>query len=273
MTTPYRLWSLRDMLKVYAHRYINLGQSMESASMLLRMIESEKDLPDAQGIQDDEREDLRDKLKSLKSHCEKLGLSTSFLLLEKAINDVPQTSRELEIYLSSVDEELKGRLFFYVPWERARYYEDNVQLNAQMVVAFPKASREILHSGNCYATGEYTASVFHAMRATDLALKAVATHLNVPATKPIGLLEWTPILNLLDAELEKLKNAPRTEQREFDQRFYGDANSQFVSFKDAFRNHVSHARGELYEELQSIGIYHRVTGFLEVLSARVSEPA
>jgi glycerol-3-phosphate dehydrogenase len=139
-----------------------------------------------------------------------------------------------------------------------------------MKIGFPSASKELIHGGTCYAVGEYTACVFHAMRAAEIGLRAVAKHLKVQLSIALELAEWNTLIDLIDKHIKSLMGQPRTQIRDEEIKFFSDANSQFTNFKEAFRKHVAHAR-DSYEEVPSISILHRTREFLEALSSKVAE--
>lgn len=266
---PGRLVSLFDMLQVFAQEYIALGQKIESMKMLLFMA-SQSDKDEDKELQEDEKQDLIDKLTDLSNTCSELGLVVSDNLIRSALIDLPRTMREMSPILRAVSSELKTRLFFYIPQERARYYESNIVLDKGMVAAFPLASVEILSAGNCYAVGEYTASVFHSMRAAEIGLRAVANNRGVTFSRPLDQAEWQTLIEQIEEKLKTIRQQPRSQTRDEELKFFSDANSHFSSLKDAFRNHVAHAR-DVYGEVQSLSILRRVTEFLETLSTKVSE--
>ncbi len=255
------------MLTIKAHEFIEIGKEMRSLAYLLGMIS--EDMPRT----DEESDLIRDGLERLKGHCGILELKISAELLQKAIRTLPETKKELEIYLDAVKSELRTQLFFFVPSHRARYYETNFAMRDETLRAFPFASSETVRAATCYSLGEYTACVFHSMRAAELGLKAVVRGLpnwRKKLKKHIDFAEWKGLIDAIDKHIKALAQKPRTKKRETDQQFYGDVHSQFVNFKDAFRNHISHSR-VTYSEEQAISIFHRSREFLDILSTRISE--
>jgi hypothetical protein len=156
-----------------------------------------------------------------------------------------------------------------VPPHRARYHESALDLK-HLTTSFPKASNEIKHAGNCYADGEYTACVFHAMRATEISLWAFSRHLKITPKYPIESSEWQTLIQEVDKRVQGMINDPKTAARDEDMRFCSDTNSQFFNLKEAFRKYVAHAR-ETYEEVPSLSILDRSMGFLQALSTKVKE--
>ena len=138
-----------------------------------------------------QQEKLKNVLIRVKNQCDKLQLKISSSLLKKSIKDIPQRSRELEMLFNVVKEEIRSNLFLYVPSHRAKYYKQN--LSNELTTPFPDASRELIKAGNCYATGEYTACVFHSMRATEIGLRSLAKYIDISFPYPLEFAEWQKI--------------------------------------------------------------------------------
>lgn len=263
-----KLVSLYDMLRIYADQFVFLGRRLEEASTVFSFVEADREGGEKAELDDVERQDLLTALTRLKEICDQLELPVSAGVMATALRHPPNTAGELERIVQPAYIELKNQLFLFVPAHRARYYE--YALDATTADAFPTCAKEITHSGNCYAASEYTASVFHCMRAAEIALWAFSHHLNVQTNRPIEHSEWQTLINEVTKKIDGMRNQPATPQRDEEMQFCSDANSQFFNLKEAFRKHVAHAR-ETYEEGASIDILHRTCGFLRALSKKVRE--
>ena len=262
---PFRLWSFEDMLQVYANQYLLLGQYMAYIYAIFRQKGSVD--PDS----------LREILKNAKKHCEDIGLTISIATLSRAINDLPQNEREWNVIVDMIQDEIKSHLFLFVPPHRAIYYKrfeeiinDDDQVS-QFAQSFPDAAIEVFHAGNCFATGEYTACVFHSMRAVELGLRAMAIALNVTLSHPIELAEWQALISNIETKIKEMQQLSKSTNKDENITFYSDAASQFRYFRDAYRHHVAHARKN-YEEDQAKSIMDRTEEFLKSLATKLSEP-
>lgn len=180
---PFRLWSLLDMLRVSAEEYIKIGEKLHEISVDLYIIEHDEHYPYTNGYKDK----VKNILINLEEQCDKLELKLSSQHLERKINDIPQGKREIVDLVNIVKDEIRDNLFLFIPSYRAKYYERN--LSESFTTSFPNASRELIKAGNCFATNEYTACVFHSMRSAELGLRSLAEYLHIPL-KPVpwGLL-------------------------------------------------------------------------------------
>src|SRR5271165_2711903 len=94
---PHRLWSPWDMLRVYAEKYIELGQRMADANAHFSLIEgatSEKTIEYNQWLSDD--------LKELAAVCEELSLKVSTALVKRRITKLPTSEGEFALLLETV---------------------------------------------------------------------------------------------------------------------------------------------------------------------------
>ena len=259
---PFRLWSLLDMLKVSAEEYIKIGEIIRGMYFKLEL-ESIKVIK----FKKNKKNDFRKFLVRLKKQCDKLELSISSHLLKSKIKDLPKTGEELELLSQAVKEEIKSNLFLFIPGHRAKYYELN--LPEYFTASFPRASREIVKAGNCYAVGEYTACVFHCMRGAEIGLRSLAKHLNIPF-QDLELEQWKNIIDKIEAEIKAKQGMNRGPDKVEELKFCSDAASQFRYFKDAYRNHVAHARST-YDDGEAERIMRSTREFTQSLSAKLKE--
>jgi len=174
--------------------------------------------------------------------------------------------------------------FFYLPSDQAKYYEieDIFNISAQ----FPTAAVEVRLAGNCYATGNSTACVFHLMRAVEIGAKSLVKllgaqkYLNETVTvkgkkqvvkKPVELCDWNKLLIGINQALEVKKRGTKTNlaKKEFFE-FCSHAVAQLSNFKDAWRNRVSHSN-KIYGAGEARDIMENTRQFLQNLATRVTE--
>jgi HEPN domain-containing protein len=251
------------MLQIFANDFMNIGSTMAMVGVCLHNYESRGIKVDAEFCKE-----FKEILAHLKDDCDKLNLKVSSDLLEKAINDLPQGERELEQIIRAIKSEIKSNLFLYIPSHRAKYHEFVSKIISS--IAFPNSSKELINAGNCYAIGEYTACVFHSMRAAELGLRALAKHLGVAFPFPIELADWHNIIDKVESEIKSMKQLPKGKEKDEELRFCSSAAAQFRYFKDAYRIFVAHAR-ETYDEFKALTIMDHTLKFIENLSIKISE--
>lgn len=284
--TPRRLWSLADVIKQSVWRFVNAGIRMHNFQLVLDSLESRVTNPtlasvlaglDTNELNEKTRENLTLFINDLRILAGEFDLPTSSALLGAAAGDLPRTSREMNWLLLSVRAEVNGKLFLYVPNERSGFYEKDDILSEKATKAFPTAHIELREAGNCYAAERYTACVFHAMRAAEIGLRALAVDLEVEfPDKPLELAEWQNIIQKSESQIEAIVNKrardkDQAKERDENRKFYSSAASQFRYFKDGWRIRVAHAR-ETYTGSQALSVLSHAREFFEELSERLSEP-
>jgi len=173
----------------------------------------------------------------------------------------------IAVLIQSVMTELDDRLFLMIPEGDAGLYSQPEPLfGAAVASKFPECDDDIKAAGRCLAIAEWTASVFHLMRALEHGLRWLAGELKISMLPDIDLLQWGEIIDQIESESRNLEKAlPRGRPKSELLQFYGEAATNFAHFKTAWRNHVMHSRSA-YDPRQTRTIYAHVDAFLRVLA-------
>jgi hypothetical protein len=177
-----------------------------------------------------------------------------------------------------VRQELEGRKFYLIPPPDDKKFKQSRPFGKAVFVAFPSARQELTDANTAFATGLYTASVFHLMRAVEYALRVLAADRRVKVmtkgTKayPLDLATWEAILQSLETEVAKVAQWPKTkgQLRVQATKFYGTALAEVRGFKDTWRNHIMHSRHSYIRE-DAIQIMTHVERFMSTLATRIGE--
>lgn len=259
---PGKLWSLLDMLRINAVRYLNLGSLIADMTAYFSLRNSSKTDDERARDEDEMRNDMRQVLLLAND----LQLKTAAALMAPRISDLPQTEREYNLLIECLYNELSTRLFLHVPSHRSEFYENDTLLSQGAKVAFPSADAELRLAGNCYAAGSATACVYHCMRALESGLKALADDVDVIA----GVQNWQNVIDQIEAAIKaegQKRNSPTKSAR---LQFLSEAAKEFSHFKDGWRNHVAHSRS-VYGEAQALNVMNHVRSFFEALSRELKE--
>jgi len=141
------LWSLWDMLRVYANAYVNLGMYIHDEFAGLFFNDPDKDTA-LKPRTEKQNAELKAHLEVLITHRETLKLDLSKEMIRAHLNNLPQTSREFQILVGAMLNELKGRLFLHVPPHRAAHHESEISLSEPAKKAFPSAISELRAARN-----------------------------------------------------------------------------------------------------------------------------
>lgn len=220
------------------------------------------------------RDEFPEFLAQLKSACADLGLTytgglASHAESRLAAKGVEYTHLELlsdlDALIFSFGDELRNEPFLRFPKDSEPYFQRDDLFGPEVATAFPSSAEDIQHAGTCYALGQHTASVFHSMRVLEVGLHVFADRLGVD----FGRDAWGTVLDRIDAVLKKNASGPRVDAIE--RQVFAEAALNFRYLKDAWRNEVSHLRGE-YAKGQAESVLAHVRDFMrELAKAGLSE--
>ncbi len=286
LENPYRLVSLWDMLQVSADRYVEFGRAIQDWTFGPNVIAAPR-----QSLDETTYERFRDMLVALQLHCETLNLSVTQQLLERTTLDLRDVLITREIVAARIGElhrcfvsELKSKIFFHVPSEKAKYYSDLLPdppsplqkpklptppFGTEAPNAFPSIIYDAKEAGNCFALGRNTACVFHLMRVLEIGLTALGAVFAVS----LAHTNWAPAIEQIESKIRDMHKDPvwkALPDCKEQQEFYSQAASHFVVLKDAWRNYTAHARGK-YDDDEAESIFRNVRGFMQKLATRLHE--
>lgn len=189
-----------------------------------------------------------------------------------------EAHNELRVLRQAIEADLEKSTFAFIPRRNAELLERMAHDWQAVWTALADTKTDIEAGINCATLEQYTASVFHFMRAVEWGLRAFCYHLgfkNVKSMKKSGLviltpiehMTWDSILNQLRLKAnEKINKINRGNKRQKLQEFYHQAISEVEGFKDAWRNHVMHSR-KTYSPEDATAVVAHVRRFLNLLVA------
>lgn len=262
------LWNLWDMLRQTASDFLNLGGvilGMTDDVMLMGQVGFDRETVQRR---------LRVGLDHVKEQCKELSLAHSLFLVEELLKEERDyVEQELDLLFKSIRRELSDVLLIRVPSAQGKYYEKKDLFSEAASAKFPVALEEMQRAANCYALGQHTSCVFHAMRALEYGLRAMARSkdLGIAFKTEIEVENWKTILQQIEKRIREIEQsqAPSVLKAN-DLAFFSGGAAQFWHFKDAWRNHVSHTRA-VYEEPQAKRVLDHAIEFFEHISTRLSE--
>jgi len=273
---PFRLISWYDMNTFSAGLFVNIGASLEWFSALPETGQwKESTRESAERFADKIAKDLRDIGCDIAARAAvRFGNEVPDKFGIRPVTDLKPRARELQ---SIIADEMNRHLFFWVPPERARFYEypqntnkwDETEkaIDGQISNRFKKAATEILSARKCYAVAQYTPCVFHLMRACEAGIKALYKTLDIPAPKLSD--SWGNLLKPMD---EQLKKNPLDRYGEWAKQpdFFDHATNDVRAIKRAWRDTTMHIEAN-YDESGARKALDAVTSFFVHLSARLDQ--
>ena len=181
---------------------------------------------------------------------------------------------QLQGIASELHNKLNSVRFAGVPLHLAAFFErDNLLGDAVRDAASMELNGEIRAAGNCLAMDLNTAAVFHLMRVAEHGLHRLAADLNVAVNPyPLRFSEWRAVIERIRDELDNrvklVQPMPRGPLKEQDYDYYLGLLNSLTYFKEAYRNPVSHLRGN-YDANKAKVIFNEVKDFMQRLASRV----
>jgi hypothetical protein len=279
---PHRLYRLADMIQFIGDDFLGVMRDIQ------REIQRFDGRSHESIATTEERKRLEDLLDGDAAKlCQQLNLSVSedrcCVLANKVLTSpvmVDLPCNELKIGLidlaDSISREVAYTHFAYISEDKIEFFEQNALFGEPFHKnASEEINAEIKAAGNCLAADLHTAAVFHLMRVAEHGLHALANDIGAWNNKPhpIAFSEWHKVIEAIVAKLrelllDKTANVGRGTQKELDSEYYNGLIDSLNYFKDAYRNPVSHLRGN-YNQHGALDVYLKVHDFMQRLATRV----
>jgi hypothetical protein len=229
-------------------------------------------------------------LSELEKLCEDIGLKTADQLIglmhihvEAPQHDAEYSSltAELRNAIDAVMIEFWKRKFAQIPEEFSGFVNNEAMFGPDVNKAFPDAGDDLKEAGNCIAIDSGTAAVFHLMRAVEWSLRGLCADLGIVRVRrsykhkqkytAIAWAQWERMLEevhkRIDRKVDKLGPGKRKQEL---QEFYYPLMHDYKSFKDAFRNHVTHGLAT-YSQKAAADICDHVGRFMKTLAPKLAK--
>jgi HEPN domain-containing protein len=157
---------------------------------------------------------------------------------------------------SRLHDELGTTRFYCMPPGAAEFYNPEAPLfGAEVEARIAKANDDIAEAGKCFATGRYTASVFHLMRAMEAAVQRLSAELGIRNINR----EWGKLLSDIGGKIE---NMPKGEKRDD----WSQVHANLYHVKQAWRNDTMHPKAT-YTEEEAREVFEAMKAFMRKLAS------
>ncbi len=283
LKNPYRLATWFDVLHFSAERFAWAWRQLRiiRADLLINCavcLDGEVAFHVARDLGDETRDTFLSSAATLEKSFRSIGLTITADTIKELHDELEKNERHTSEWLSSrVDgierlatKELKGRLFLYVPEEKAKFWPTNGEpfaFGKEVADNFPSTTFDANSAAICLACSQGTAAAFHLMRVLEIGLRVLADHFSIASDRQ----NWQNIIEGIEKAVRNLPNDPkRTADWKDQQEFFSGAAMQFMFFKDAWRNYVAHGRDKCTED-EAERILTSVRAFMQKLATRLHE--
>lgn len=199
----------------------------------------------------------------------------------EAILDLPEAMvtyhdvhDRLEKLLSVIEYWTKQEYFHHYPQEMAKLiHPSSIEKDwSDVLTAFPTSRREIEAGLDCFALDDYSGSVFHMVRISELGLRTIAGERGVTTVgkdKPIEWGMWGDVFRAIDSKMEEIRNKPAGPKKDAADIFYRGALSD-LRFLQTYRDPTMHFR-EDYGKGEAHDAMYRVKALMKRLSTKLAE--
>jgi hypothetical protein len=265
-SSPYQIVSMLAMLQFQASHFIRLFGTLSKIESVTRKLAEESGKEQFQPESFTET-GIATFLNTLEKECEALDLDMPIKQINR-IRESVQYNCSLSDFQSNLEglrdritDQLEGRLFMFIPSEKAAYWYGKMLLDSDAIAKIADASYDLYESGKCFAAGRYTATVFHLMRALEYGVSKFADQLQVNVNPRDT---WGMILGNVDNAIGALPENTDSE-REY-RRVRRAVSASLHAVKDAWRDATMHPRAT-YTEEDARDILAASTSFLRQLTA------
>jgi len=270
---PHGLVSLLDMLRFHGDRFVSLFNHIVLVEKC--MSTSGKN----QEFWTKNRSFMCGQLEDMKKLMIELGLNVSSKQVNKAVSAISAETPHLDFITSILEElrsriedEMDGRLFYYVSDASTLIDESFAPFGEAVRERFPSAGYDLTEASFCLAMRRSTACVLHLMRALEVPLRALATATGVSMAKD----NWNKALNNIE---NRIRNKDEDGKRLNDGFWIGreaeldtctQAATTFFLIKNAWRNYAAHGKDK-YTQEEAEAIFQQVKAFCRHLSSALGE--
>lgn len=172
-------------------------------------------------------------------------------------------SRDL---LETMVHELHSVLFLPIRVSARDYLSDEQLFGNRVSSAFEDARYDIQEAGKCLALGRSTACVYHTMRVLEHGLCALADKFKIPFEHK----SWNSVIEPIEKAIRDIKSGQRRKPKNWkaNEQFYSEAATQFMHFKNAWRNYTAHKQFT-YTEESAEAIFRHVRDFMKHISGKL----
>ena len=262
--------SLYKMLTVYAADYVGLGSALRHLALSMEAKTAQEI------ITSEDRAEACRVLPEIEERCQKIELRVATATVkywkEQFIAGHPRTYAEGRYALEEIERtvryELSDTTFLYVERSRSLEFEkmrpDEIGLFEDDL--WPLANRNLERARLCYIADQFTASVFHSMRAAEKVLTTMAKSLGVEYKRA----SWQSIIEGIESAVRDLDKLLKGDEREKKQSFYSGMAMQLRYMKNAWRNHVMHGRLD-YDEKEARDTWWHVKRTVDIAREELEE--
>jgi hypothetical protein len=283
---PYAgIWSLYDMLRVYADKYVALGQDFQELEMLGRTYAGTGAepagvvaIPAQEALLSDAEMELLVRLFfRVEKHCKEIGLRVTAEIAAEINSDFSKVESNLPWALVGIrvaelrrcfTAEIRRTKCYMILTGREELYTDDplAFLTERVLRRFPSVGFDIVEAGKCFATERFTAAVSHLMKVAEYSYVSFVRYSKLD---PSMEKNWNKGLNDIHDRIRN-KLDPYNHISDLDEQYFVGLEGYLRTVKTAWRNPASHIP-IVFVENQARTMFEVVKTLMDSASERLSE--
>lgn len=174
--------------------------------------------------------------------------------------DSERLSWSLSSVVRAFTSQMQSRVVMVFDGRNSKYVtSDDTTFGQAVDDAFPKAAEEISEAGKCLALHRFTASVFHLMRAMELAVARLSEAIGTGKSTDK---EWGKILSDIGSAIKEMPTGSERDR-------WSESHTHLYHVKQAWRNDTMHPK-KTYTEEEAQSVFDAVRSFMVHLAALVT---
>jgi hypothetical protein len=271
MGDPHRVGvvSLLDLLKFDAHNFVRIARLISWVETITERARVVNPRGLQQPIPDELAQEALEAFAEMRDSFRVLLLDSAEDQMNRLItmfSSPPTTEQSVRGFTelqNRIDDELARRAFYQLRPDVVALFEDQNPFGERVTASFPSASHDIGEACKCYGCDRFDATIYHLMRAMEVALRCLATRVHVSYSP-----NWMIYLDKIDKVLKS--KAKKNALRKSRLRFLSNASALLRAVKEAWRDDTMHVHGR-YGPDQTRDILLSVKAFMLHLSTDLSE--
>lgn len=179
-----------------------------------------------------------------------------------AAQDLNQVCTGVDELCVTIQDEVGEKFILLLEPETVPLLTSLHPFGPKVTEAFPSAAADVLESARCLALDRHTASVFHSMRAVEVALKSLLLCLELPEPSSRN---WGAYLSAIRDERMRRGGAKWSESV-----FFQDIYARLDAIRDAQRNPTMHL-DTIHTAADAKLIFESTRALMEKLANRINE--
>jgi hypothetical protein len=275
-----RLWSLWDMMRFYADKFVHIMQSLAAIRAgleILGPLMTANKLGAGGPYTTHPSQEMQANMEQLVKHLEDIGLVysaksagrlISTLMVGRIVNPTADATAVADLF-GRIKDEMEVGYFFSLSVPEKKLFEAESAFGDKVAESFPSLTYEVGEAAKCLALGRSTAAAFHSIRCLEAAIFALSRCLSIPDPIKAADRNWGKMLGFVKAGVDRRWPTP-TDRLSGDGQFFDELYGSLSGMQNPYRNATMHL-DKVYTEDDARHIFEAAGGLMRRVASRCDE--